>query len=106
MIDTTMTSRTMCPPPAAKQFRRRFRDRLLAGCFALALMLSVLLPALAPSPAGAQEDEVKRDARLEGYSGNVSVENQSTALIWLLFAFLGVVALGALFKDAKRTHLD
>ena len=49
---------------------------------------------------------VKQDARLEGYQGNVSVSNQSTALMWLLFVFLAVVALISLFKDAKRTHLD
>jgi hypothetical protein len=61
---------------------------------------------MAPSAALAQDDEVKQDARLEGYPGNMSVPNDSTALMWLLFVFLGVVALAALFKDAKRTHLD
>jgi hypothetical protein len=48
------------------------------------------------------------DARLEGYGGsrNVTLEGGSTALLWLLFAFLGAVCVVGLFKDAKRTHLD
>jgi len=57
-------------------------------------------------PAAAQEDEEKTDARLEGFSGEVKVENGSTALVWLGFILLTVVALSPLFKDAKRTHLD
>ena len=72
----------------------------------LAPVLAVAALAFAPSVTLAQDEEVKQDARLEGYQGNVSVQNQSTALMWLLFVFLGVVALAALFKDAKRTHLD
>ena len=96
MIDTTMNPR----PRAASAFR--LKRWLTAAC----LCVAALAAAMAPTVARAQDDEVKRDARLEGYQGNVSVENQSTALIWLLFVFLGVVALAALFKDAKRTHLD
>jgi hypothetical protein len=78
----------------------RFKRWLLAAALCAGPLLSVASPALA------QEDEVKHDGRLDGYTGPVSVENQSTALIWLLFVFLGVVALAGLFKDAKRTHLD
>jgi len=97
MIDATMNPR----PRAACAFSS-LKRWLLASC----LCVTMVAPVLAPTAARAQDDEVKRDARLEGYQGNVSVENQSTALIWLLFVFLGVVALTALFKDAKRTHLD
>ena len=60
---------------------------------------------LAPAAALAQED-VTRDARLEGYEPNVFVENDSTALTWLFFVLLGVLALVGFFKNAKRTHLD
>ena len=74
---------------------------------ASAALWGLLIAAAAPVAALAQEDEVKHDARLDGYTTqNVLVSNDSTALIWLLFVFLGVVALAALFKDAKRTHLD
>ena len=43
--------------------------------------------------------------RLEGYESNVFVENDSTALTWLFFVLLGVLAIG-FFKNAKRSHLD
>jgi hypothetical protein len=36
----------------------------------------------------------------------VLVDNDSTALTWLLLVFLGMVTLGVMFKNAKRTHLD
>jgi len=98
MIDTTMNPRPQAPCASPARLKR--------WLFAVWFCLGALLPVLTPSPARAQDEEVKIDARLEGYQGNVSVENQSTALIWLLFVFLGVVALAALFKDAKRTHLD
>ena len=94
MIDTTMTP--WHPGPS------RFKRWLLSAC----LCVAALVTAIAPSAALAQDDEIKQDARLEGYTGNVSVPNDSTALMWLLFVFLGVLALMALFKDAKRTHLD
>ena len=100
MIDPLMTSR----PPRRAVVPSPFRRWLLAACLCVS---AIAVVAAAPSPALAQEDEVKMDARLEGYAGTgVSVSNQSTALMWLLFVFLGVVALAALFKDAKRTHLD
>ena len=102
MIDPTMTPRPSAPAPTSPRPASALRRWLLLACLCAGALLSV-----APSTARAQdEDEIKLDARLEGYQGNVSVSNQSTALIWLLFIFLAVVAAGALFKDAKRTHLD
>ena len=75
--------------------------------WATVLALACATLVMTAAPALAQEDEVKHDARLDGYAASsVAVPNDSTALIWLLFVFLGVVALAALFKDAKRTHLD
>ena len=72
--------------------------------------LSVWLAAvtfLAPAAALAQEEDVKNDARLEGYAGKVIVDGgDSTALMWLLLVFLSMVALGVMFKSSKRTHLD
>jgi hypothetical protein len=94
-----MIEATMKPRPrdrAASAFKRW----LFAACIGLGALV------MCPSAAFAQDEDIKQDARLEGYTGNVSVPNQSTALMWLLFVFLGVVALAALFKDAKRTHLD
>ncbi|HMB95696.1 MAG TPA: hypothetical protein VKK61_06620, partial [Tepidisphaeraceae bacterium] len=51
-------------------------------------------------------DEKLYDARLENYGGNVTLENSSTALIWLLLVVLAAVCVGVMFKNAKRTHLD
>ena len=99
MIDTTMT-----PGDRAAGFRTRraLRRWALAAC----LCVAALVVAAGPSAALAQDEEVKVDARLEGYQTPVTVSNQSTALMWLLFVLLGVIALAVLFKDAKRTHLD
>ena len=80
---------------------RRWTTRAATALWAVLLALS------APALVLAQEEEVKHDARLDGYTGHtVTVANDSTALLWLLFVFLAVVALSGLFKDAKRTHLD
>jgi len=46
------------------------------------------------------------DARTEGYAQKVQVAKASVALVWLAFLFVSVVSMAAIFKDAKRTHLD
>jgi len=70
-------------------------------------VLIVAAAALMPAAALAQEESPKNDARLEGYEARVQVESgDSTALTWLLLVFLAMVAMGVMFKNAKRTHLD
>jgi hypothetical protein len=72
------------------------------------LVMSVML-ALPGAARAASDDEdtPKHDARTEGYGNTrVQTESNSIALTWLLFIFTGGLALAALFKDAKRTHLD
>ena len=62
-----------------------------------------------PSVAGAvEEPEIPpNDGRVEGYNqNNVKLDKPSVALVWMAFAALSVVALAALFKDPKRSHLD
>jgi len=73
---------------------------------AYVLVVAVFSAVAAPLAAVAQEEEITRDARLEGYESNVFVENDSTALTWLFFVLLGVLALIGFFKNAKRSHLD
>jgi hypothetical protein len=58
------------------------------------------------SARAADDDEVLHDARTEGYPSKVQVTKASVALVWLAFLFLSVVSMAAIFKDAKRTHLD
>jgi hypothetical protein len=36
----------------------------------------------------------------------VQVQKASVALVWLAFLFLSLISMAAIFKDAKRTHLD
>ena len=57
----------------------------------------------------AARDEVEVDpidARLEGYSTNVSLPEVSSGLTWIIFVVLMVFVAAGLFKDARRTHLD
>lgn len=74
-------------------------------------LMFLLAWAAAPFTAGpraaAQELEVTNDARYEGYgSDKVTIEEGSTAMTWVGFTILCLIALLGLFKDAKRTHLD
>ena len=70
------------------------------------LWVTFLAAALRPAVALAQEEEVPRDARLEGYPQKVHVDNDSPALSYIFLIVLGALALGVMFKNAKRTHLD
>ncbi len=74
-------------------------------------LLTVVLVGLASllSTTGtvmAQEVDTPIDARLEGYGSEKVVLGDSTALMWLLLMVLAILAVGVLFKDAKRSHLD
>ena len=69
--------------------------------------LALLIPLLAATAAHAQEDEaVKPNPKIEGYEQKVRVEEASTTFTWVLLIFLGVICVGVMFKNAKRTHLD
>jgi len=59
-----------------------------------------------PAMALAADDEKLPDARIQNYTKTVSVPEGGTALTWLLLIFLALICLAALFKNAKRTHLD
>ena len=80
---------------------RNLKPQALAMCYGL------FIPLLTPMVALAQEEEkYQPDARLQGYSMQVSTGGGTTALTWLLLVFLGVLCFSVLFKNAKRTHLD
>jgi hypothetical protein len=77
-----------------------WRKLFLSACLVMTLVLCTPLKVLA------DEAPPVYDARLEGYKVNVQLDSGSTALTWLLLIALGVLCLGVLFKDAKRSHLD
>jgi hypothetical protein len=78
---------------------KRMRDRLLRlVCFVVVL--------LSPAMAWAADDEKLPDARIQNYTKTVSLPEGGTSLTWLLLIFLAGICLSALFKNAKRTHLD
>jgi hypothetical protein len=81
----------------------RMRNRLI-GC-----VMAFAVVALCPLVALAQ-DQPKTialyDGRLEGYGKQVTLDAGSTALTWMLLIFLGLICLGVLFKNARRSHLD
>jgi len=84
----------------------KFHCRRTAARWLVAALVALPGSFLVAQPAAAQDEQEKYDARLEGFTGDVRVENDSTALAWLLLILLTVVVLTPLFKDAKRTHLD
>ena len=61
-----------------------------------------------PVLAFAQQDEEgeSRDARLEGYATKVAMDTGRLGLTWIGFIVLAVIGVSALFKSAKRSHLD
>jgi hypothetical protein len=82
----------------------RMKQRLLGfWCVILGLLWT---PAMLLASRPQQDDREVIDGRLEGYGRNVTLEGSSTALTWILLIFLTVVCVAALFKNAKRTHLD
>lgn len=81
--------------------RRMKWRRIIAAC-----VLSGVLAMPSSARAAVDEEEVLHDARTEGFQGKVQVTKASVALVWLAFLSLALVSMAALFKDAKRTHLD
>jgi len=71
----------------------------------LALVLLAATPTVSHAASSSDEDEELVDGRLYGYSKKVDL-GSSTALQWVLLMILGVVCIGPLFMNAKRTHLD
>ena len=83
------------------------RMRLAATARKLVIALACLAPlSAAPGVAGAQEVDIETDGRREGYGDKMVMDGGNNAMTWLGFGVLSVIALLALFKDAKRSHLD
>lgn len=97
MIDPKMTSFLNLPPARRTPLSRvpsRLAAWVIAGCL------------LCPAVVRAQDEGVEYDARLDGYESKVRVDSDNTALTWILLVALAAVAMGVMFKNAKRSHLD
>jgi hypothetical protein len=75
------------------------------------MMRNWMIRALAPAfvliaTATALADDAQPDARWMGYANPMAPPAGSTSLQWLALVGLGVVGLGVMFMNAKRTHLD
>ena len=79
---------------------RNMKQRLLSIVCAVAGLLC------SPASLWAQDEDKIYDARLEGYGTKLTLDNSSTALMWLLLVVLTAMCVGVMFKNAKRTHLD
>lgn len=65
-----------------------------------------LLVMISGSSLMAQEDSNPIDGRLMGYPEKYVQPAPSTAGAWAALVGLGLVCVGPLFLNAKRTHLD
>ena len=72
----------------------------------LAIRAAAIVSLLIPLIAFAADEEARVDAKVQNFMKPVAVDDSSSALQWLLLAFLGAVVISVMFKNAKRTHLD
>ena len=66
----------------------------------------IVVVLLSPAMTLAADEDKLPDARIQNFTKIVTIPEGGTALTWLLLIFLSVICLAALFKNAKRTHLD
>jgi hypothetical protein len=74
----------------------------------LVILVVLLTVGFAPLCARADDSTAPKsyDGRLDDYAQPVTLDSSGTALTYFLFVVLGVIAVGALFKNARRSHLD
>ena len=73
----------------------------------LALFVFLLAVVLAPLSARADDTAPKSyDGRLDDFAQPVTLDGGGTALTYFLFVGLGVIGLAAMFRNARRSHLD
>jgi len=72
----------------------------------LAIAIPLLMLGVTPMSASADDNAKSFDGRLDDYGKNVTLDSGGTAFSYAIWGVLGLVGLGVLFKDAKRSHLD
>ncbi len=61
---------------------------------------------VASSFAATSSDRESVDARLEGYTPDVTMQGTGVATAWFIAVGLGILCMGVMFKNANRSHLD
>lgn len=81
---------------------------MLKAFMRIAPVLILLAVTAAPALARPAQEEVDpdMDARLASYKEKIDFDRPSIATAWFVLAGLGLVALGPVFLNAHRTHLD
>jgi hypothetical protein len=76
--------------------------RRAAICVAMACLAMPL------APARADDSEESYDARTQGYDTGIKtqMDDSGTVGAWFVFVPLSLLALGVMFKNANRSHLD
>ena len=72
------------------------------------LLTTLLLAGLSFAPVVRADDEepIKNDARLDGYSTPAVLPKASNGSVWFLLLAVAVISTGVMFINSKRTHLD
>lgn len=76
------------------------------------ILIAVAAPITPMSSVRAQDPPAIVDGRLQGYNDSkgtpvsVQLEPSGTATTWLMTGLLGAIAMGFIFMNPKRTHLD
>ena len=76
--------------------------------YLLAAVIAIMVIGLPAKPtfAASSSDREVVDARLEGYTPDVTMQGTGVATIWFIAVGLGILCLGVMFKNANRSHLD
>ena len=87
--------------------RRRLARWTSAATLSLALLASAATPASAQPKKDLDDPLLEADGRLRGYDvDTTAMDESSTFLAYLLLIGVGAAAVGVMFKNARRTHLD
>ena len=92
------------PGSALKSRLVRAGSPMVVAIFTLLVVYGY--PVLAFAAQTVDEEAEGRDGRLEGYAQKVAMDTGGMGLTWLGFILLAVIGVSALFKSAKRSHLD
>jgi hypothetical protein len=79
---------------------------MMRKLFCLAAILATTTLVSLPAFASSSEDEAPVNARMLGYEKDLSLPESNIMVVFLIWTGLAAAGIGAMFKNAKRTHLD